>query len=152
MNALPIYSGYAEIYIEGKGVLVPHVNYSPVEIIYSIGSEDSKFRIIDHRGMVNKMAVSTIEKQGADWFPELFCTPCYINVTREDDDIIVELQDWNKKEIIENPLILWAGVFQGDELQANPVLFLQFADLGDERTAFVGLVDPSYVEMALSVD
>ncbi len=134
-----LYSGFAKIYIEGNGVLTPIGGYSIEQVTYYIGSDLSNLILFDHRLNVNQMALNVIKENGEGWSPQMFCQPSLINVFREGDKVFIHLYEWTGSNY-DNP-ILWAGVFEGEELQANPVYWIKFSDTGDGRTAFMGLVN-----------
>lgn len=134
-----LYSGFAQIHLEGKNALTPREGFTQNEVIYNLGSNSSQFRIIDHRKEVNLMAANAISNAGKNWSPQLFCIPSYVEAIATQNGIDIHFSEW--KGPVQDFPILWAGVFEGDVIHANPVRWLELSESGDGRTAFISIVD-----------
>ncbi|HYE67959.1 MAG TPA: hypothetical protein VEA58_05065 [Anaerovoracaceae bacterium] len=135
-----MFAGPVQVYVEGKGALYPFQWDNDNEIIYYVGSSSSNYKIIDWRNEVNQMAADAINNLG-EWSPQIFCSPSHVKITKEQNGLTILLE--NCSIDVSNGRILWLGTMEGEELQANPVLWLQYQDIEDGRAAFVGIVDPS---------
>ncbi len=141
MDAPMLFSGFAQVYIEGKGALSPFSWSSSDEVIYFLGSPASQYKIIDRRIEVNEMAVNAINNGGLGWSPQKFCKPCYIVISKDRDGLTIQLQNLFDGQN-EFPVI-WMGIMEGDSLPAQPVVWLQYMDIEDGKAAFVGVIDPA---------
>lgn len=141
MATLVLFSGFAQIQLEGKGALIPFNWSDSREIIYYIGSPMSKYKIIDQREEVNQVALQAIKNRGTGWSAEDFCIPSLVEVRQVQGEMTILLRDY-PGELSTYP-ILWMGTMEGNELAANPVLWLQYADIEGGKAAFIGVVDPA---------
>lgn len=135
-----LFQGDARLYLEGKKVLTPSNWLSSDCVTYYLGDSESKILIHDYRRQVNAMAIRSIEQRGFGWSAESFCEPSFAQVSVHADEIHVDLLP-PAADVQDFP-ILWMGVFEGDELQANPLEWVRMRENADGRTSFVALVQP----------
>jgi hypothetical protein len=129
----------SQVFLEGKRALQPVDWISEAQVTYYIGAVTSNIKVNDYRQKPNLHAIQSIQNQKErENFYQSFAQPAKVIIQEHGDNITIEL---NEPENEGDP-ILWLGVFDGDELAANPLDWYALRNTGDERTAFVALVNP----------
>lgn len=127
----------SQVYLEGKRALQPVDWISEAQITYYVGTATSNIQVNDYRSAPNWHAIQAIQNlKERENFYQSFAQPAKVVIQEMGKDIIIDLNEAEK----EGGRILWLGVFEGDELTANPLDWYALRETGDDRTAFVALI------------